>query len=333
MEVPILNIEETIEKAMYAALSGEELDRQTIIDLLGIDPDSETAEKLGECARKVAYEVTGNRGKVWASIGVDYEPCKMNCSFCSFGEKWGTVKEAYSWSDDEIISFAGRLASQGAEWIALRTTERFELGRLCKLAYKVRESVSGGYRLLANTGEANARMTKELQTAGFEVIYHPIRLREGVDTAFNIEERRKTLAYIQGSSMDLAYWVEPIGPEHTNEELADALLLSLECGVRLSGAMARVPVEGTPLYKHGEISERRLAQIGAVVRLASGRRAVDVCVHPPSQLAMDWGANVVVVDVGAVPRESSNMKEEWNGFDMAAANEKLLQAGYDMLKK
>lgn len=333
MEVPILNIEETIEKAMYAALSGEELDRQTIIELLEIDPDSKEAKMLGECARKVACEVAGNRGKVWASIGVDYEACNMNCSFCSFGEKWGAVKEAYSWSDEEVVGFASRFASQGAEWIALRTTENFELGRLYKLASKVREAVPGEYKLLANTGEANARMAKELQVAGFEVIYHPIRLREGVDTAFNVEERRKTLKAIQDSGVDLAYWLEPIGPEHTNEELADALLLSLECGVRLSGVMARVPVAGTPLYKYGGISERRLAQIGAVVRLASGRRAVDACVHPPSLLAMEWGSNVIVVDVGAVPRESKNMQEEWNGFDMAMANEKLLQAGYEIMKK
>ena|GEM_PF-6554219 len=77
-----MNIEETIEKAMYAALSGEELDRQMIIDLLGIDPDSETAEKLGECAREGSQRSCRQQGQ---GLGVDRLCAGDNAPHTAYG--------------------------------------------------------------------------------------------------------------------------------------------------------------------------------------------------------------------------------------------------------
>lgn len=167
-----------------------------------------------------------------------------------------------------------------------------------------------------------------MQQAGFEVLYHSVRLREGKDTPFAIDERCNTLKKTQKSNLDLAYLVEPIGVEHTNEEIADVFLTAMKYNAKLSGAMARIPVPNTPLYKYGQLDERRLAQIVAVTRLAAGYRAPDICVHPPSQLAMKWGANVAVVDIGAVPRHQENLENEWNGYDVKALNDMFVKAGY-----
>lgn len=116
--------------------------------------------------------------------------------------------------------------------------------------------------------------------------------------------------------------------EHSNEEIADIFLQGMEYGAILSGAMARVPLPGTPFSGSGQLSERRHAQIVAVTRLAAGHHAPDICVHPPSRVAMEWGANVVVVETGAVPRDTGNCECEWNGFDMATARDYFKNAGY-----
>jgi biotin synthase len=130
------------------------------------------------------------------------------------------------------------------------------------------------------------------------------------------------------SGLDLAFLVEPIGVEHSNEEIADTVMLVIKYGAKLSGAMARVPIEGTPLYELGLLPERRLAQIAAVTRLAAGTSVEDICVHPSSKIAMEWGANVAVADVGAVPRSIGISRSEWNGFDVKEALAWFKEAGY-----
>lgn len=323
-----MTTEELILDAEKRALAGESLPRDTMIKLLEIHPDSQTADVLGAAARRVAAAVTGNKARIWASIGVDYKACAMNCRFCSFGQAWGAAQDTYTLTAEEILSYAGKFVGNGADWITLRTTEDYAFSDLVALAGKIRQEIPGGYRLVANTGEMNALRAEELKSAGFSIAYHAIRLREGIDTPFSPSERGETLEEIRGSALDLAFLVEPIGVEHTNEEIADTFLLAMKHGAKLSGAMARVPVKGTPLYDQGLLPERRLAQITAVTRLASGYSAPDICVHPPSKTAMAWGANVVVVDVGAVPRAIGVSASEWNGFDIQRARAWFEEFGY-----
>ena len=45
------------------------------------------------------------------------------------------------------------------------------------------------------------------------------------------------------------------------------------------------------------------------------------------------GANVVVVERGAVPRDGNVAEELWNGFDCAKAKELLCQCGYEVVQK
>ena len=80
--------------------------------------------------------------------------------------------------------------------------------------------------------------------------------------------RRATLAAIRDSDLKLVHLIEPVGNEHTNEEIADRFMESLEYGVSISGIMARIPVEGTPLGKTKRISDSKMAKLFAVTRLS-----------------------------------------------------------------
>lgn len=323
-------IDGLIKKAHKNALSGNILDREDIISLLEINPDSGEAEELGKAAREAAAEITENRGRVWAAIGVDFAPCPVNCNFCSFGEKWGVAKEAYEWTADEIVERAAKLLHSGAKWVTLRTTEYYSPLKLAAIAKKLRSRIDGNYGIVVNTGELSEETADLLTAGGIQIIYHSLRLREEIDTGLSVKSRLETLAAVKSSPLDLAFLVEPVGIEHTSAEIADVFLTAMKYNASLTGAMARVPVPGTPLGNIPALSERRLAQIAAVTRLAAGGKAPDICIHPPSQLALTWGANVVVVEVGAIPRDTGHTRREWHNFDIDTAADWFNQAGYKL---
>lgn len=315
----------TLEKQ---ALAGESLNREAILRLLALDPASEAALCLGRAAGRLARVATGNRGRVWSAIGLDCRPCPKNCTFCAFGARWGLMREERELAPAEVIDTARRLVHDGADWVTLRTTEFYGFERLCRLARQVRDAVPGAYHMVVNTGQMGDAEVRAMQAAGIDVVYHSLRLGEGACTCFTPEERLETLRAVARSPLRLAHLVEPVGPEHSNEEIAHVLMTALENGAVLSGVMARVAVPGTPDGRREVLSERRLAQLTAITRLCGGLRVPDICVHPASRLAVEWGANVVVVEGGAVPRHEAFCGEAWRGFDMAQARALLREAGY-----
>lgn len=318
-----------IDLAYNLALQGKSIDDNILIEFLELDCGSKEALYLGKKARELARQVVGNKGKIWASIGIDYQTCPMNCDFCSFGEAWNLFKGRHEWSDEEVVKQVEKYVGQGASWITLRTTQYYGIDRLNTLAKKVRKEVPGNYGLVANTGEFGKLKAKEMKDAGIDTVYHTLRLGEGKDTKFNIDDRLATLSSVREADLDLAYLVEPIGPEHSNEEIVKIFKTGLDSGAVLTGAMARVLIKGTPLEEKGELSPERLAQIVAVTRLGAGINAPDICVHPPGKQAVEWGANVVVVETGAVPRADKECCGDWEKFDAFEARKWFKEAGYD----
>lgn len=320
-----------IKQAKVSALNGNILDRDSIISLLQIDPESKECEYLGQTAREVASVVCRDRAYLWAAIGIDFKACPMSCDYCSLGEKWGIVKEERELSEHEVIELAKQFVDQGARWIVLRTTQFYSLDKLIKLAGKIKQEVPGEYELGLNTGEFDEDIAKRMADAGLEFVYHTLRLREGVDTRFDPAERIATLAAVSKSPLNLVSLIEPLGIEHTSEEIADSFLSAMKYGAVVTGCMERIPVAGTPLGELPGISERRLAQVVAVTRLAAGFHAPDICVHRASELAFAWGANVTVVETGAIPRDTfCTPKEEWKGFTPEIARRWFAAQGYQV---
>ena len=317
-----------MEDVRKRAMNGEMPRREDVLRLLAYAPGSPEEEYLGRLARETAREAAGNRAGVWAAIGVDSAPCSMNCAFCAFGEAWGVVREKHELSEEEIVVAARRYAAEGASWMVLRTTEHYGLERLCRLAGVVRALLPKRCALVANTGQKSREDIRRLHEAGFGVMYHALRLGEGKDTPFDPKLRREALCRIGREDVALACLVEPLGGEHGNEEIADVMLAAMSAGAQICGVMARVNVPGTPYEGRAGVPEARLARVAAVVRLCGGIRTPYVCVHPPLSQAVEWGANVVVVETGAVPRESGEVSGEWQGFTVREARELFLRHGY-----
>ena len=321
-------IEEMIDDAKRANLEGKFVTRDVLLRFLELDADSEECEYLGAAARDIARIKNGNRARIGSSIGIDLAPCTMNCRFCSLGAEWGLVDGIYVMSDEEMIGLIKSVIAKGYSQFTIRTTEFFDLDMLCELAKKIRREVPGNYGLGANTGELTPEDAERLYKAGFTGAYHTIRLGEGKDTPFDPEVRISTMRSISSSPLMLNCGVDPIGIEHTNEEIVDRLELFRTLNPVGVCTMRRINVKGTPFEGVPEVSDMRMAQIAAVVRMASGGRWT-VAVHPPIQKAMEWGANTIAVETGAVPRNSKHDFGKWS-YDHETTRDMFLKAGYDI---
>lgn len=241
---------ELIAYAEQNAQSGTLLTHDQIVQLLSIEPESAEWSALGAAARRVAHTLTGDRAYLWGAIGVDFTPCSMNCDFCSLGEKWGIVRETRSYDARETVAQVREYAEAGVRWIVLRTTEFYSQDALGDMIRTIRAEVPGDYEIGLNIGEFDLAKANWLADCGVDFIYHSLRLGEGKDTRFDPKVRLSTLQAVKDSPLKLVFLVEPVGIEHTNEEIADLILLTAQYGAIVSGSMARIPVAGTPLGIH-----------------------------------------------------------------------------------
>jgi biotin synthase len=181
--------------------------------------------------------------------------------------------------------------------------------------------------LVANIGDFDLATAHKLKAAGFTGAYHINRLREGIDTEANPRDRENTLRAIQEAGLELYYCIEPIGPEHSYEELTVEILRAKELEIGVMAAMRRVAVAGTPLYEFGQITALELTKIVAVTNIVvNPSRAMNV--HEPIQVALLAGVNQLYAEVGANPRDTDSHTEQSRGFNPAAAWNMLGEFGF-----
>lgn len=132
-----------IDKAKETVVSGGLIDKDVITALLEIEPDSDECEYLGKTAREVAKILTNDMARIGTSIGLDLCPCSASCEFCSLGEKWGLVRECAEIDDETVIEIIRKKREEGYFQFTLRTTEYYNLDRLCELGRRIRKEVPG----------------------------------------------------------------------------------------------------------------------------------------------------------------------------------------------
>ena len=315
-----------IDNAKSTALSNGMVDRSTLKKLLELKPGSEECEYLGKASREVMIKHTGGYVRIGSSIGVDIAPCPMNCQFCSLGEEWGLVTETHILTDDQILILAKSVVDKGFTQITLRTTEYFSHQKLCQLGRKIRAAIPGDYMLTANTGEVTTKMADELFYSGFTGMYHTLRLREGIDTPFDPQTRIDSINSIQDSKLMHTVGIEPIGSEHTDDEILDMIENFRNLDLVSVCIMKRVNVAGTPLSRYAEISDDRFAQIVAVARIAGGLRW-GVATHPVIPKTLEYGANHITVETGANPRDDLQQIECWEPYNHQEAMKLIIDSG------
>ncbi len=330
-----MKITRTIERILDTAMEGKAPSRQECIQLLGLPETSPETAVLRATADTVSRKRFGNRGVLQAQIGLETAPCPGACGFCVFGEGH-SIGGHKSLSDEEIQLKAQEATADGdVRVLFLMTMHLFDLDRFLEIVRQVKIVVPSHTQIIANVGDFDLSQAQTMKASGVSGAYHVCRLREGTDNKLDPVIRQKTLGAIRQAGMDLYFCVEPIGPEHSNEELMDQMAMGFEYGCFQHAAMRRVAVPGTPLCSRGQITELRQAQVVAVVTLASlGCPEVkNIGVHEPNLLGLTAGANAISAETGANPRDTEVDTANNRGRNSSSGRVMLWEAGFTSLQR
>lgn len=316
------------------AWSGLPLTRSNIKYLLSLPENSLESRFVRQTASTLTRLWTENTGVLLGEIGIDCGPCAGGCKFCTFGFSGSNIQPVYLSREEVRRRTAAFCAGGDLYAIVLQTMHHYRMERLLDMIQCVRETADGQTRIWVNVGDTDRSGLRALKAAGVEGIYHACRLREGVDTALQPKERLRTMKEAVEEGLKLFTCCEPIGPEHTLDELADSILLGIEYGAYIHAAMPRVCVPGSPLFGRGQISEERLAHITACIALAFASAGHPfVCAHEPSLLGLQSGASVVMAESGANPRDIQTETAQGRGFSVERCRRLLAEAGFTGVRR
>ncbi|HQI01707.1 MAG TPA: radical SAM protein, partial [Deltaproteobacteria bacterium] len=292
---------------------GIPLSRPELIGLLSLAPDSpETYAVMAE-ANRVSKELTGNKAEVHAQLALNLAPCPADCRFCSFARVNGVFREETRITPEQATAYAKQFEKDGANAVYVMTTARYPFGLFLEISREIRRNLKPETVLIANVGDQSLSNARKIKDAGYTGVYHALRLREGVDSGLSPQKRKESILNFQEAGLLVGTCVEPIGPEHTNEELADLILFTASINPAYSGAARRIPIPGTEISGRGAVTELRMAQIVAVTRLGMPRTVLGNCTHEPCTLGGIAGANLYWAEAGANPRDVREKTEEGRG--------------------
>lgn len=313
----LFSIDPTIDDILKKGADGQGIGRDEATRLMRLPLDCRETAALNHVADQLSRRTFGGKGERHFHIGLNIEPCRFNCLFCSLTQKAGAFTEKTEFPEEQVLDWARDAEAAGADALNLMTTGFYAFDRLLDIGRLLARTVSTP--LVANTRDISHAEGEMLLTAGFVGCYHAVRLGEGRDTPFKPEVRVRTLRVFADVGLKWMNCVEPIGPEHTPEELAELMFLAREHGAVYSGVMRRVNFPGSPLAGRGMIGEREMARLSAVSRLVMGHAVKAHCVHEPSSPALCAGANLIFPEVGSSPRDVRADTSQGRGTDLEAS--------------
>lgn len=294
-------ISPAVEEILSKGREGGPISREDALTLMHLDLESRETYALMESANHLSRTQFGEKGENHMHIGLNVEPCPMDCAFCSLTKQAGLFTEKIEFPLEDILAWARQGEAEGADALNLMATGTFSFSRLLEIGRRLKQEVRTP--LVANARDINHAEGEQLLDAGFVGFYHAVRLGEGTDTPFKPERRIQTIRMLHDVGLRWMNCVEPVGPEHTAEEIVDLMLLARREKATYSGIMRRINFPGSPKEPFGMISERRMAQMVAVSRLVMGDTVSAHCTHEPHSLSLVAGANLFFPEVGSSPRD------------------------------
>lgn len=291
------------------------ISREEALALMRIDLQSAENYALMETANRMSRSRFKSKGEKHFHIGLNVEPCPLDCKFCSLTREAGIFTEKIDFPDEEVLAWAKQGEAEGADALNIMTTGTYPFKRLLEVGRMLKQQVA--VPLVANTRDINHREGEQLVEAGFTGFYHAVRLGEGRDTPLNPDRRIQTIKVIRDVGLRWMNCVEPVGPEHRIEEIVDLMFLARQFGATYSGIMRRINFPGSPMEKYGMITELEMAKMVAISRLVMGDVPLAHCTHEPNAAALLAGANLFFPEVGASPRDGKADTGEGRGHSLS----------------
>ena len=327
-----MKIDSQVSDIISKVSDGHFLTRDEIVFLLKINPHSPAAGFVMASADAINRTASANKAEVHAQIGVNLSPCPRNCSFCAFASKNQIFKEKNELSVEAVTEMAQRAEAEGANAIFLMATGDYSFNHFTEVSKEVRRMLKPDTVMIANVGDFADEEAKQLREAGYTGIYHAVRMGEGRDTNIDPQTRLNTVRVARDNGLLIGTCVEPIGPEHSIEEIVEKTLIGREMRPCYSGAMRRISIPGSEMEKYGMISEYQMAYLVTVVRLAMGRNLIGNCTHEPNILGATSGANLFWAEVGTNPRDTEADTSKGRGLDVRSCMKMFKEADFEMVQ-
>lgn len=315
-----------IREIVERALAGEVLGPTEIGELFQVPLFSEDAFYIQWAGREMSNRAANGKAEVHAQVGLDASPCPNECRFCSFAACSGVFKTIQTVPVEEVIAKAKAFEQDGANAIYLMITGAFKFEDFLKIAAEVRKSLRPETPLVANIFDFGYDEALALREMGFAGIYHAVRLGEGRETGIPVAKRLATIEAAHRAGLKVSTCLEPIGPEHSIDELVEKTLICREIKPVFAGAGRRINFPGSKMGHFGMTSEAQLALFVAVVRLAMGYTVSFNCTHEPNTPSAIAGANILWAEAGSNPRDTTSRTETSRGFSVPKCRQILEEA-------
>ncbi|MDR1359053.1 MAG: radical SAM protein, partial [Coriobacteriales bacterium] len=321
-------IYEIVERGMV----GKGLVDADIKKLYEVDPTSQEAFHVRWAGRELTNRAANGKAEVHAQIGLNGTPCPKNCQFCSFAICNGVRKGKLEMPLEDVVEYAKIYEEDGANAILVLTTATYSFEKLLEMSAAVRAAISKDLPLLANTGDMTLEQAQQLKSVGINGVYHAVRMGEGIFTTIPVETRLQTIKNVQEAGLSISTCVEPVGPEHTSEELVEKTRMCIDMNAMSAGLGRRIGIPGTAFYENGMITELTGSFLVAVYRLATGLVPRLNC-SGHSLLTAHAGANLAWAEVGTNPRDTMERTEKGGrGQSLAMATRVFQESGWEILE-
>lgn len=321
------NLSRSIEAILEKSADCGGITREEASTLLQVENHTREAFALMQTAHTLSRTRFAGKGELHFHIGLNVEPCPMDCRFCSLTRTAGIFKKKTDFSKADILAWAKHGEKYGADALNLMTTGTYPFDKLLRIGRLLHQEVS--VPLVANTRDISHREAEQLMEAGFVGCYHAVRLGEGKDTPFNRERRIKTIDVIKDVGLQWMNCIEPVGPEHTQEEIVDLMFLARDKRATYSGVMRRINFPGSPMAPFGMIDDLTMAKLVAVSRLVMGSVPKAHCTHEPHEASLLAGANLFFPEVGASPRDNAADTGKGRGVGLEECRRLLKEMGWN----
>ena len=315
-------------------LEGSSPSREDCVYLLGFQESAPEATLMRGAANDIMRQKASNAGVLFGQIGLEVYPCEADCKFCAFGKSHTGFSEKIRLDDETIRKKVYDFTKDGDLYcLWLMTMDKYDLDYYLNALRIARETATQQTLLYTNIGDTDYDTFLKLKAAGADGVYHALRLGEGVYTAIAPARRRETISNAHKAGLRVQDAVEPIGPEHTPEELVHRIFEIINNALDTTGAMRRTPVPGTIFTD--AITNLRLAQIMAVLALAvtTLKPYPIMMVHEANDISLVSGANAIAAETGVNPRDTAADTSQGRGLDVSACRKMLWQAGFTQLAK
>ena len=326
MQVFDSRIYEIVEKAM----EGKGLTEAETCELYSVPETSKEAAYIRWAGQELSMQATGGIAEIHAQIGLNATTCPKDCLFCSFARVNDVRKGVYEVPKEDVLEYAKLYVEEGANLILMLTTASYKFEKLEDMVASVREVIPADMPLLVNTEDMSLERAKRLKAAGAQGAYHAVRMREGGDTTIPVENRMETFEHMREAGLKLSTCVEPVGPEHTPEEITEATFRCINSDPMTSGVGKRIAVPGTKIFDRGMLTDVANANMVAIYRLAAG---LDYKLNCSANTVMTAaaGANLAWAEVGTNPRDTVERTEHGGrGSNIAQMRKMFSASGWEV---